>query len=44
MEVVRLKGNAFTPEDIALSRDTYLLQVWSLPSKFKLFFVDANDV
>ncbi|KAL6548668.1 hypothetical protein OROGR_009089 [Orobanche gracilis] len=26
-EVVRLEGHAFSPEDIALSRDMYLLQI-----------------
>ena len=27
LEVVRLEGHAFSPEDVALARDMYLLQV-----------------
>ena len=27
LEVVRLEGHAFSPEDVALTRDMYLLQV-----------------
>lgn len=27
MEVVRLEGHAFSPEDVALARDMYILQV-----------------
>lgn len=27
LEVVRIEGHAFSPEDVALARDMYLLQV-----------------
>lgn len=46
MEVVRLEGHAFSPEDVALARDMYLLQVSALTGHIWkwVFVIILNDV
>lgn len=41
--MVRLEGHAFSPEDIALSRDMYLLQVRLEGHSFIYLFIFAVE-
>lgn len=39
LEVVRLEGHAFSPEDVALARDMYLLQVDAIIIVHEISFI-----
>jgi len=42
LEVVRIEGHAFSPEDVALARDMYLLQVKLCMSKFIFVYFSSK--
>lgn len=42
LEVVRIDGHAFSPEDVALARDMYLLQVDVLTSHIEMGFCNYS--